>query len=172
MIRNLSAGIILGLAVSGCSILAPYDQKFMCEATDDYGRCIGVEQAYNEAIGGRVDPSATTAMGPGLQEADGTTGYQPAGSPQMELSAARQAYKAAEYREMQKLIEQPVTPMVKPPKVLRTLIVAYPDGTTTLYSPRFIWYFAHDGRFVIGDYLNQAEDAESGALTPFSGSDR
>lgn len=169
MKRLTMGAAALGVALSGCSILAPYDQTFMCEKTDDFGRCIGVQQAYDEAIGGPIDAPGATPLDPRPpEERNGTIGYQPPGSPQVELSVARQAYKTAEYREMQKLIEQPVTPMVAPPKVLRTLIVAYPAGTTTLFSPRFIWYFAHDGRFVIGDYLNQDAGRESGALSPFT----
>ena len=172
MIRSTLArlgGLFLTTTVFGaCSLLAPYDQTFMCSSTDDYGRCIGVEQAYDEAIGGAAPAPAVTATT--LDPAEREVGYAPPPATfGATLDSARNSYKAAEYREMQKLIEQPVTPLVKPPKVLRTLIVAYPAGTTTLFSPRYIWYFANDGRFVIGDYLNQEVSGPSDALTPFNG---
>ena len=72
------------------------------------------------------------------------------------MLSGREVYKENEYRELAALIEEPTTPIVRPPKVLRTLVVSYPSGQT-LYMPRYIVYFADEARFVVGDYLNDTK---------------
>jgi len=49
-----------------------------------------------------------------------------------------------------------VTPLVRPPQVLRTLIVSYTVGES-LYMPRYVFYFADEARFVIGDYFESPD---------------
>lgn len=150
----------LACVLSGCALFNPYDSKFMCSATDDYGRCVDVDGAYADAVAGRKNPPKHRAK----EQAEGAT---PDESIAQE-AAAYSAYKDAEYREMRKLIDQPVTPLVKPPKVLRTLITAYPSSERTLYTPRYVFYFADEGQFVIGDYLNALPPPrETGSLQPF-----
>jgi len=51
------------------------------------------------------------------------------------------------------LIEAPVTPLVKAPTVLRTLVVSY-TAERTLFMPRYVYYFADEARFVMGETLN------------------
>ncbi|MEO8755268.1 MAG: TraV family lipoprotein, partial [Casimicrobiaceae bacterium] len=63
--------------------------------------------------------------------------------------------REARYRELAGLIENPVTPLVQPPKVLRTLIVSYSAGDA-LYMPRYVYYIAEDAKFVLGDYLQNS----------------
>lgn len=155
---------VLAASLSGCALFNPYDSEFMCSATDDYGRCMDVDGAYAEAIEGRKNPPKlkgkaavgddTAQVQDELRHSDETRAYS--------------AYKDSEYREMRKLLEQPVTPLVKPPKVLRTLITAYPSNDRTLYTPRYVFFFADEGQFVIGDYLNAAPPSrDEGNLLPF-----
>jgi conjugal transfer pilus assembly protein TraV len=132
--------IALAALASGCAIFSPYDNEFMCSATDDYGQCIDVGGAYDDALAGRKSRGAQSV--PKSPEAPAPD------------TASRSEYKAAEYRELRKLLEAPVTPLVKPPKVLRTLVMAYPSGDGTLYTPRYVFFFADEGGFVLGDYLN------------------
>ena len=42
---------IVTLMVSGCS-LVPYENEFSCQLEDNYGKCINVESAYEEAVTG------------------------------------------------------------------------------------------------------------------------
>lgn len=129
----------LAASLSGCALFNPYDSEFMCSATDDYGRCVDDDTAQAQDD---------------ARHAEETRAYS--------------AYKDSEYREMRKLLEQPVTPLVKPPKVLRTLITAYPSNDRTLYTPRYVFFFADEGQFVIGDYLNAAPPSrDEGNLLPF-----
>lgn len=134
----LAASLLLG----GCSVLAPYDSKFQCERSRDYGKCVDVQGAYSEALGGTVEmPKAEPR-----EAAEGQAPPAPADN--------FNRYKATEYGELARLIDDPVTPVVAPPKVLRTLIVAYATPERRLYMPRWVYQFVTDGDFVLGDYLN------------------
>lgn len=151
-------------SLSGCALFNPYDSEFMCSATDDYGRCVDVDDAYAEAIEGRKTPPKRKGKAP----VDDDTGQASDQLRRTDETRAYSAYKDSEYREMRKLLDQPVTPLVKPPKVLRTLITAYPSNERTLYTPRYVFYFADEGQFVIGDYLNAAPPRRDEAnLQPF-----
>lgn len=160
------SALALCASLSGCAIFSPYDSKFMCEATDDYGRCMDVDGAYNEALGGNSSNGLArmSRKKPTEDEQAQIDAHRLA-----QESASYSAYKQAEYREMQKLLDQPVTPLIKPPKVLRTLITAYPSSERTLYTPRYVFFFADEGRFVLGDYLNTPQASSAQSLEPFSG---
>lgn len=158
----LAASVLL----TGCSMLAPYKEDFMCEETDFFGQCIGVQEAYKDA----VKDAAMGGYEEGLSEGREDSGQSDrASGSDRSLNAVRDAYKESEYREMKKLIDQPVTPLVKPPKVIRTLIASYTSGNDTLFSPRYIWYFVNPGTFVIGDHAYIDSAPKGSALTPFSG---
>lgn len=154
----------IAATLSGCALFNPYDSEFMCSATDDYGRCVDVDGAYADAIEGRKNAPRRT----GKAAVDDETARAQDGARHEDEGHAYSAYKEAEYRELRKLLDQPVTPLVKPPKVLRTLITAYPSNDRTLYTPRYVFFFADEGQFVIGDYLNAVPPARDEAnLQPF-----
>lgn len=149
-------GLAIVSALSACSVIAPYDNEFQCERNQDYGKCTDVQGAYTDALGGRMDaPAAAAGDRKEARPSEDATGRH-----------AISRYKAAEYREMARLIEEPVTPLVIPPKVLRTLVIAYPTGEKTLYLPRYIYHFASDGRFVMGDYLNTKKPDNGSVMYP------
>ena len=167
MKRLLLIGMAL-LTAAGCKTLVPYDSKFMCEANQDYGRCMSVSDAYKEALEGpapaeaKKHPEAWNYK-QGAPKKTSTRGRKARDEYRMMQASlsGRDLYKDNEYREMAALIEQPATPIVQPPKVLRTLVVSYPNGQT-LYMPRYIVYIAEEARFVVGDYLN--EEKAGGAM--------
>lgn len=153
------------VALSGCALFNPYDSEFMCQATDDYGRCMSVDGAYTDAVAGRKNPPRSK----GKKSVDDTEHAASDAAQRQAEAASYSAYKQSEYREMRALLDQPVTPLVKPPKVLRTLITAYPSNAKTLYTPRYVFFFADEGRFVLGDYLNAAvpDEQPSAGVGPF-----
>jgi conjugal transfer pilus assembly protein TraV len=168
-VKILAIAVLLPLLMTGCKALVPYDSKFACEGTQDFGRCMDVQTAYEDALGtapeaqrrdksGKEAPSweyrGTAPKGavpsPTLQrkKASGAKGTQVAFVPRN----TEEMYRQSQYRELAGLIEEPVTPIVQPPKVLRTLIVSYSAGDS-LYMPRYVYYLADDAKFVLGDYL-------------------
>jgi conjugal transfer pilus assembly protein TraV len=170
---------LLALGLAGCKTLVPYESTFMCEKSRDFGRCMDVQQAYEDALG--AAPANPAQLQPGAKEPEfrykganaakptKRSGAQPAlggaGSQEPRLLrttltlSPEELYRDREYRELAGLIEQPVTPVVKPPKVLRTLIVSYTAGES-LYMPRYVYYFADEARFVLGDYLSPKDEVK------------
>jgi len=156
MKRIERAALLLSLLLSGCF---PYDAHFLCEKSNDYGRCTSVQGAYGDAIRadgttGEVVGSDGDAESASANAAAAAPGANRDGAPKPPTATAHDRYKDSEYRTMAGLINAPVAPVVTPPKVLRTLVVAY-STDQSLYMPRYVFYIADESHFVLGDYLNQ-----------------
>lgn len=155
------------LPLSGCatlgSVMSPYSEKFSCK-NSDHGQCIHPEKAYEDAAAGRSprsDPAVTrdkkllrgveAAEGDGAVTGAGTTA-QPRGKPGQNAYAG---YRDSVYRELQGLIDQPVTPMLKPAQAVRTLILPYADRQRPdrLYMPRYVYSILDRPSWVVGGYL-------------------
>jgi len=162
-----SSFLLLAAALSGCQVLVPYDNEFACAKSHDYGQCMDVQSAYEDARTVQGTPQGPAEPGTTFR----TTGPRaPSRSPVKPVPAERRGelireawlpedsaarLRDARYRELAGLIENPVTPLVRAPKVLRTLIVSYSAGNT-LYMPRYVYYLADEAQFVLGDYLEAA----------------
>jgi conjugal transfer pilus assembly protein TraV len=163
----MRSSLVLALALlAGCKVLVPYDNQFACAKSHDYGKCMDVQSAYEEARSHQGIPTGPEEPGTPFKTTGPRTPNKPAPARPAELRGelAREAYQPedaaarlrdARYRELAGLIENPVTPLVRAPKVLRTLIVSYSAGGT-LYMPRYVYYFGEDAQFVLGDYLEAA----------------
>ena len=160
--------VVLGLLAAGCSTFTPYDSDFSCK-NDDHGQCMHPEDAYNYAVrsggsnvrnagssdGARIAPSRPVAS-------EGISPYE--------------GYQQASYRELARLIDRPATPMITPPKTIRTLILPYANDESgdLLFMPRFVYSILEGPRFVMGDYLqdrpetNVAEFLSQGLIQPAS----
>ncbi|WP_233981864.1 TraV family lipoprotein [Pectobacterium versatile] len=138
--------------LTGCSIL-PYHDDFGCKLENGYGQCISSDKAYEESISGvdygnhitedgvKDDPKASAAKA-------ATQSATNAGTP------SYGTYRDRVYGQLTKLIDTPKTPIVKPAKVVRTLILAYSpslDGTTS-YMPRYVFSILEGSQFVLSGY--------------------
>lgn len=158
---RLVAPALLALAgsVSGCaslgSVMSPYPEKFSCK-NPDHGQCIHPEAAYADAVAGRAahsDPAVTNdrKLLRGTKadtEADGR-----AAAPRE--TSAFAGYRDSVYRELQGLIEAPVTPMLKSGETVRTLILPYADRQRPdrLFMPRYVYSILDRPTWVVGGYL-------------------
>lgn len=149
------------LALSGCALFVPFESEFMCERTNEYGQCITVDGAYEQAVSGVSHAKVSEARGTDRKRR--RRGEAEAPPPDAD---AYSRYRASEYERMLSLMDQPVAPLVRPPKVLQTLVVAYSAADRTLFSPRYIYYFADQGGFVFGDYLNAPPTTAAPTLYP------
>jgi conjugal transfer pilus assembly protein TraV len=151
-------GALGSVGLAACS-LNPYHGEFMCSASADHGKCETVEQAYAEALAGKSSKSNSLKSTDAQSSRPGGTGGKKDGKADPALVQTTLAltsedrYREAQYRKLAALIEEPVTPIIQPAKALRTLILSYPAGES-LYMPRYVYYFAEEPRFVIGEYLN------------------
>ena len=162
--RQRAHALILAAAcigLSGCttlgSMMSPYSEKFACK-NNDHGQCIHPERAYADAVAGRrsrSDPSVTRdkAM---LQDAKAAaTAMGRSGRRTKGQAAPYLGYRDSVYRELQGLVEAPVTPMLRPGRTVRTLILPYADRERPerLYMPRYVYSVLDSPIWVVGDYL-------------------
>lgn len=166
-----SSLVIATLLLTGCQALVPYDSEFACAKSHDYGKCMDVQSAYEEARAGEPLDAGPTEPATPFRQGKSRTPSTPQSARPAELRGdlVREAFEPgdatarlrdARYRELAGLIEDPVTPLVRAPKVLRTLIVSYSAGDA-LYMPRYMYYFGEDAQFVLGDYLEAAPPERS-----------
>lgn len=151
-------------SLAGCtaigSALSPYPEKFSCK-NSDHGQCIHPEQAYADAQAGRPsrsDPSVT--IDKALLKDGQDTGQRPSnrgGKRPSGTSASTPylGYRDSVYRELKGLIDAPVTPMLRPGRSVRTLILPYADRERPdrLYMPRYVYSMVETPRWVVADYL-------------------
>jgi conjugal transfer pilus assembly protein TraV len=155
-------GLLSSCAAVG-SIMSPYSEKFSCK-NSDHGQCIHPEKAYEDAVAGRPsrsDPAVTNDRRL-LRNARPTAATSPATatghhgrSRDTSSASAFEGYRDSVYRELQGLIDQPMTPMLKPPRTVRTLILPYADRQRPdrLYMPRYVYSILDAPNWVVGDYL-------------------
>ena len=169
-VRFLRIGLVFALAsLTGCtaigSMMSPYPEKFGCK-NSDHGVCIHPEQAYADAVAGRAsvsDPRVTNDRK--LLRTHGDRASRASSIPAAAQPAeAFAGYRDSVYAKLQGLIEQPVTPMLKTPRTVRTLILPYADRTRPdrLYMPRYVYSILDRPDWVVGDYLVDAPSPTDG----------
>lgn len=164
--------LLLGLlaALSGCatvgSMMSPYSEKFDCK-NSDHGQCIHPDRAYEDAVAGvasKSDPKVTNdrAMLRG-QDQGKAVGKAKTGS--NGASTVYGSYRDSVYQELKGLIEAPVTPMLKPARTVRTLILPYADRQRPdrLYMPRYVYSVIDKPVWVVGGAFVAAPDRASQA---------
>lgn len=145
---------IAALLLSGCtalgSAMSPYSEKFSCK-NDDHGQCIHPEKAYEDAAAGRASHS-NPAVTRDKKLLRGTNGARRG---RRGIADFYGAYRDSVYRELQGLIEAPETPMLRPSRAVRTLILPYADRNRPdrLYMPRFVYSVLETPSWVVGGYL-------------------
>lgn len=150
----LAALVIVALPLAGCatigSLMSPYSEKFSCK-NDDHGQCIHPDLAYADAVNDRASrstPAVTRDKKLLRGQADRT-------KPSSSAPGAFAGYRDSVYRELQGLIDAPVTPMLRPAETVRTLVLPYADRQRPdrLYMPRYIYSIVDRPAWVVGGYL-------------------
>jgi conjugal transfer pilus assembly protein TraV len=132
--------------------MSPYSEAFSCK-NSDHGQCIHPEHAYENAIHGvssRSDPAVTRDKKLLKQHRLENSKHGKSGTPDVYGS-----YRDSVYRELTGLIEGPKTPMLRPARAVRTLILPYADRNRPdrLYMPRFVYSVLETPSWVVGGYL-------------------
>ena len=150
--------VVMSLFLTSCSTLIPYEEDFVCRNRDNLGKCLDVEKAYGEAAEDihhypHFDEKAKGKTAPDTGAYPGNSTDHPDS-----VTTAFHTYKEREYNELASLIDKPVTPVVKPPRVIRTLIFPYvgkqSDTNGYLYMPRYVYSILEEKRWVLGNYLH------------------
>lgn len=132
---------VLSVFLYGCSIIGkalnPYEDQFQCPETEK-GKCVSVATAYKES----VDKNENNSKG--LKELI---------IEEKKSTSTLTAYEDAVFGKMASLLKEPVPPIVAPPPVIRVLFLSYRGDGNELFMPRFIYFFADEPKWVIGDYI-------------------
>jgi len=121
---KLSFALFPLLLLTGCgSVLNPYHEDFNCQARDAAGHCVDTPTAYAEALA--VHPPAGTATEITDKQID-----------------------EARLDQLARLLKEPQTPMLVPPKVLRVLILPY-KGDEDLFMARYAYLQVDSSRWVL-----------------------
>lgn len=156
------------VALSGCatvgSMMSPYSEKFDCK-NSDHGQCIHPDRAYADAVAGvasKSDPKVTNDHAILRGQDAGRAGTR---SRTEAAGTAYGSYRDSVYQELKGLIEAPVTPMLKPARTVRTLILPYADRQRPdrLYMPRYVYSVIDKPVWVVGGALVAAPDRASQA---------
>ena len=131
MYRSILA--VLSIAIlSACSTVGnainPYKSNFNCPYKES-GKCISMTGAYDESRAGE-DRSRRTRQ----ERSIPTTGEK--------------AYQESVYKKLAGLIEEPKTPLIAPPKVMRVLLLPYKNDRD-LYMYRYAYFVVDDFRWVL-----------------------
>lgn len=146
---------LLLMTLSGCSIL-PYESEFQCPNKAGTGKCVSVDEAYEEALSPQAPTKNTSATQTGDEKKVSHHDAPPPSAPVNTLFE----YEKAQFKRLAGLLREPQTPLVAQTKLVRTLILSYPDNPimqTRLYMPRFVYTIAEQPQFVFGQYNLQQD---------------
>ena len=141
---KLSLLLFLGIAIaalsSGCSTVGeainPYSADFKCEMTEN-GRCISMTGAYLGSL--QKDPGAQgTGRTARARKNTKKNAIDPPAS-----AASETAYQEALFKKLSGLLEEPATPVIAPPKVMRVLLLPY-KAEKDLFMYRYVYFVVDD----------------------------
>ncbi|MGK2909847.1 MAG: TraV family lipoprotein [Sphingobium sp.] len=150
------AVLLLPACTTVGSLMSPYSEKFSCK-NSDHGQCIHPDKAYADAVAdmpSRSDPAVTNDKAMLRDKANGLANSG-AGKRRSNGAAPFNGYRDSVYRELQGLVEAPITPMLRAGRTVRTLILPYADRERPdrLYMPRYVYAILERPQWVVGDYL-------------------
>ncbi len=140
------------ILLAGC--LSPYSSDFKCPKTEG-GKCVSLAEAYDESLRQNNGPAGSDNQADSGKDKDGAHAADP-----------ETGYQASLYKKMQRLLDDPVTPIVVPPTAMRVLILPYPGDDHELYMPRYVFMFVDEPSWLLGDYLRGAAPAGKNAKEP------
>ncbi|MGD0232796.1 MAG: TraV family lipoprotein, partial [Syntrophorhabdales bacterium] len=123
----LSIALLAACSTAGNAI-NPYKSNFNCPYKES-GKCISMTGAYNESRAGKIQP-----MNPSKGAVFPTT--------------SEAAYQESVYKKLAGLLEEPKTPLIAPPKVMRVLLLPYKNDRD-LYMYRYAYFVVDDFRWVL-----------------------
>ena len=136
MYRSIS-GTPVDSSLAACytagNAINPYKSNFNCPYKES-GKCISMTAAYDESRQGAA------AGRPGIVQGAADRPESP--------TTARTAYQESVYKKLAGLIEEPKTPLIAPPKVMRVLLLPYKNDRD-LYMYRYAYFVVDDFRWVL-----------------------
>jgi conjugal transfer pilus assembly protein TraV len=133
------------LSLSGC-FLNPYESDFTCPHVEG-GKCVSVQSAYDESVEVSRKKKSEMSLQDELDDQSkhqkGRTGAISAGT--------RGGYQEALYTKLAGLLNEPATPLVAPPTVMRVLMLPYKGDGNRLFMPRYVFMFIDDPHWILDE---------------------
>lgn len=138
--------VISSFLVGGCAtlggILNPYEDRFMCPPTEP-GKCIPVREAYEKSLVQKDKKQIESR--PEEVKVQGTD------------VESKSLYRQALYRELAGILEEPITPMVALPKIMRVLVLPYTGKNNELFMMRYVYFFVGEPEWVLSGNITERE---------------
>ncbi len=134
--------VLIATMGAGCSTVGeainPYGSSFNCKMTEN-GKCITMTGAYRESLlpGRPKDDKKQKSRGNDIRDTQET----------------QVTYQDSLYRKLSGLLEEPETPMIAPPKVMRVLLLPYKGTDKELFMYRYAYFLVDDYSWVLGDNI-------------------
>ena len=156
--------LAFGPVLSGCSALvSPYSTTFQCPDSDK-GKCVSVQTAYDESIDANPLVKEATCeacdeeksdKNPEKTETDAEKADEESNTPAG--NDLKYNYQDVLYKKLTSIIDQPQTPLVIPPDVVRVLIPSYTGTDNELFSARYVYFFATEPQWSISTATEERE---------------
>ncbi len=141
-------GLIVAALASGCSTVGeainPYSADFKCQMTEN-GRCISMTGAYLGSLQRDPGNAWNGKNGKSVKNTKNTMD-PPAGA------TSETAYQEALFKKLSGLLEEPATPVIAPPKVMRVLLLPY-KAEKDLFMYRYVYFVVDDYAWVLTNDL-------------------
>jgi conjugal transfer pilus assembly protein TraV len=160
-IKVLVSSFLAILGLSGCAskIMNPYSEEFTCPQTET-GKCVPIQQAYLESLQEKRQDLLymPTPSVEDKQKENATSFSMQNNFPQDSFIEAYSKYNEALLRKLQQMLENPKTPVLIPPQVVRVLILPYAGDQNTFYAERYAYIIVENPQWVFYNILNVQEE--------------
>jgi len=145
MRKTLRYGILIlcfAWTLTGCAVFNPYNDEFQCPDVDK-GECTSMQNAYKKSISPleRKDKCGDCVK----DRKDKTVTKKETKETTEDI---RYNYQNNLYNKMTALIQNPQSPMVAAPDVMRVLIMSYTGPENILYSYRYVYVFVTEPKWI------------------------
>ena len=149
--KRRSSWLIAAVTLCGCSaVLNPYQSSFNCPETDK-GKCVSVQKAYSESLNPLVKPE---------QEVKDCEAGDCGKAKPIDPGTGREEseYRGALFKRLSGLLNEPETPLVAPPQVMRVLLLPYKGDGGELFMPRYAYFFLDRPQWILDGSLVEKGD--------------
>lgn len=144
--------------LNGCAkVVNPYSSQFECPQAEK-GKCVDISTAYEISLSQEKEREISKAQGFD-NKTDNATSYLRG---ELLLSPAEKAYVEGLYNVLTKLLKDPQTPIIAPPKIVRILILPYQGADDKkFYSARYVYVIVDEPKWVLQNILTMPAAEES-----------
>ena len=144
ILKYLLAVTVL-VTLAGCNYLMPYKEDSSCQF-NDLGRCLPIDKAYEEAVTG-TDQKGTKVNG---EDETITQISNTSSTVQIPIDRAQITRMDATYHNIQTLVQNARTPLLRQAVVRRVLVLPYQSSDAMQwYEPRHIYYIEKQPQWLL-----------------------